>query len=462
MKKNHRLLIIAALLLLIITVLWGWGNNYASQSTIPQHVQLSSWHIGTLPMDTFRKQLKVKMEQLGQTPVEFTFGNSGVEPIKTTLNQLGITYHVNSFLLTLDKMKKGPLWKRVMARFCFPKSWTLQFQWEEKQWREHLSPHWEESTFGHPVQATREITSDDQVHYTPEKTVFRIDRIQLKQLLRAAIPHRWQQKQQKQTITIEVPLQKKEPPVTVASLQAEGIERKIIEFSTRLVRKNNGGVHNIDAVARTIHNMILKPDAIFDYKSVITAAGKKYGFKQAPIIFNGKLVPGIGGGICQVSGTIYNAVLRTGLEIVERHNHSLSVPYLPMGLDATFSEGHINFRFRNTTSKHLMIRAYVKDNQLTVQFFGTMDQQLSYNLETKTLKILPPDVKYVNNPKLPLGQYETIKSGRQGYIVEVYRRKLIDGVEVARERISIDTYSPQPTLIAVNREKIKQEPEKKA
>ncbi len=69
--------------------------------------------------------------------------------------------------------------------------------------------------------------------------------------------------------------------------------------------------------------MVLKPGEIFDYGQVIAKAEKTYGFREAPVILNGKLVPGIGGGICQVSSTVYNAALRTGLEIVERRNHSL-------------------------------------------------------------------------------------------------------------------------------------------
>lgn len=447
MKKIHALFIILASLLLVGTALWGWAHSYASQSTIPPNVHLSTWNIGSQSMDTFREQLKDKMKELEQTPFELSFKGTNIEPIQTTLADLGVTYDADPILRALDKMKEGSLWERIQARYNFPTSWTLQFRWNKDVWAKRLTTDWEAQTFGKPVNAKREITKDDSIRYTPEKAVYRIDRVQLEQLIRASIPHTWNDGR---TIALEVPMQKTNPPVTVASLQAEGIERKIIEFSTSFVQADDGRTHNVNAAAQTIHDMVLKPGEIFDYDKVIAETEKKYGFKEAPVIFNGKLVPGIGGGICQVSSTLYNAVLRTGLEIVERRNHSLPVSYLPIGLDATFSQGYINFRFKNTTGKHLMIRTAAVNDRLIIKFFGTMDKGVSYRMETKTLKVLEPTIKYVKNPNLPIGSHETIQRGKQGYTVESYRIKLVNGKEVERKKMFVDTYRPQPTLIAVN------------
>src|SRR5690606_20121148 len=117
----------------------------------------------------------------------------------------------------------------------------------------------------------------------------------------------------------------------------------------------------------------------------IARAEELYEYREAPVILNGKLVPGIGCGICQVSSTLYNAVLRSGLEIVERRNHSLPVAYLPIGQDATYAGGAINFRFKNTTGKHLIIRTEVKDRELIVKLFGTMPDNVRYDVESVTL-----------------------------------------------------------------------------
>ncbi|WP_019424750.1 VanW family protein [Paenibacillus sp. OSY-SE] len=447
MKKIHALFIILASLLLAVTALWGWGHSYASQATIPPQVRISSWDVSGQSIEGFRQELSERIQQLERTPFIFTFGSSGVDPVKTTLSELGVQYDAGEILIALQRLQEGSLLDRIKARWKFPKEWTLRFHWKENVWKERLTPGWETKSFGKPVNAVRKIADGDQVQYTPEKTVYRIDRMQMEQLIRAAIPHTWHEGQ---TIAIEVPLVVSEPPVTMASLKAEGIERKIVEFSTSFVQAEDGRTHNVMSAAKTIDDMVLKPGDVFDYDKVIAETEKKYGFKEAPVIYNGKLVPGIGGGICQVSSTLYNAVLRTGLEIVERRNHSLPVSYLPIGLDATFSQGYINFKFKNTTGKHLLIRTTAENNRLSIKFFGTMDSNVSYKMETKTVKVLEPAIKYVKNADLPVGGHETLQRGKKGYVVESYRIKLMNGKQVERQRIAVDTYRPQPTLVAVN------------
>lgn len=166
------------------------------------------------------------------------------------------------------------------------------------------------------------------------------------------------------------------------------------------------------------------------------------------MIVNGRLTPGIGGGICQVSSTVYNAALLTGLDIVERRNHSLPVKYLPKGLDATFASGAINFRFKNNTGKSLLIHAKVQGGYLTVKFFGTFPENVTYELESRTVETLGVPVKYVSSNVLPEGVEQVLQNGQPGYIVETVRIKKVDGKVVETQTISRDTYKAQNRLIA--------------
>lgn len=448
MKKRYIGLAGVALLLLIAAaVCWSWAQRYAYSTAIPDNVILSDWAIGGMEQDEFEQQLKERIEALEQTPVTFTFPGTEVNSVSTTLAKLGVHYQADQLIAALKKLQEGGLWERIEARRQFKANWALQFSWDNQVWKQRFHSQWEIQTFGKPVNATRTITKDDKVVYTPDQAVFRLDRMQMEQVIRVAIPSEWHKGD---TLTIEVPLIKQDAPVTVKSLKAEGIDRKIIEISTFLKPGDAGRIHNVVSAAKTINDMVLKPGDIFDYEKVIAETEKAYGFQEAPVIFNGKLVPGIGGGICQVSSTLYNAVLRTGLEIVERRNHSLPVAYLPIGLDATFSEGYINFRFKNTTGKNLLIRTSSENNQLTIKLFGTLEDNVTYKMETKTVQVIQPTVKYVKNSSLPVGSQETIQKGKQGYKVESYRIKLVDGKEVSREKMYVDTYKAQPTLIAVN------------
>ncbi|UUZ82649.1 VanW family protein [Paenibacillus sp. P26] len=184
---------------------------------------------------------------------------------------------------------------------------------------------------------------------------------------------------------------------------------------------SEGRVHNVRSTAATIQDVLLKPGEVFNYAPYIEQTEKTFGFKEAPVIVNGKLVPGIGGGICQVSSTLYNAVLRAGLAIVERRSHSLPVSYVPLGQDATFASGHINFKFKNSTEHYLLIRTMSDDRSLTVKLFGQTPQNLTYDVESVTVETLRPPVKYVLNPALPAGKQETVVQGKPGYVVETYR-----------------------------------------
>ncbi|MNZ75027.1 Vancomycin B-type resistance protein VanW [compost metagenome] len=249
---------------------------------------------------------------------------------------------------------------------------------------------------------------------------------------------------------IKIPLILQQPAATIEGLKKEGITRKIAEYSTNLSGSAAGRIHNVDAAARSIDGMILPPDGIFDYASIVEAAETNYGFREAPVILSGKLVPGVGGGICQVSSTLYNAAIRAGLKIVERKNHSLPVSYVPKGQDATFATGYINFRFQNTSKAHLLITAQVEGGQLTIKLFGDSPENTSYDIESITTDVLPVQNKYVANPSLPSGSQEIILEGKPGYIVETYQIKKVNGKVSQRLRLSRDTYPAQPTVIAVH------------
>ncbi|MNZ35744.1 Vancomycin B-type resistance protein VanW [compost metagenome] len=194
----------------------------------------------------------------------------------------------------------------------------------------------------------------------------------------------------------------------------------------------------------------MPPDEIFDYSSIVEAAEHNFGFREAPVIVNGKLVPGVGGGICQVSSTLYNVAIRAGLEIVERRNHTLPVSYVPKGQDATFAKGFINFRFKNTTNHHLLIYAKVQNGQLTIKLFGDTPENTYYDIESITTEVLPAANKYVVSSSIPSGSQEIILEGKPGYIVETYRTTLVNGKPIKRIRLSRDTYPAQAAVIAVH------------
>ncbi|MGR6546043.1 VanW family protein [Paenibacillus tundrae] len=451
MKKIHVAVIAMFSILLFGSASYGMIYMYVNQPSLPQKVQVGGWQIGGMNRADVMLELDERLQQLADWPVTLELDEPLAKTLTFTAAQTGAHYDAASFRLAMKQLEEGNLWERAYARYHLAEDWTVELTYDVASLKTQLSPAWEKETFGSPSNAVRRITSSDKIQYIPEKGVRRIAWDELTRQLQVKLPHDFSAldlEGKPDSIRIQLPLYTMKPEVTVDSLRSEGIERKIIQFSTGLSNSSEGRVHNVSAAAEAIHGMILEPGAIFDYEKIVQKAEKEFGFREAPVIVNGRLTPGIGGGICQVSSTIYNAALLTGLDIVERRNHSLPVKYLPKGLDATFASGAINFRFKNNTEKSLLIHAEVNNHRLVVKFFGTFPENVSYALESRTIETLSVPVKYVSSNVLPDGAQQVLQNGQPGYIVETVRTKRVDGKVVESKTISRDTYKAQNRLIA--------------
>ncbi|RRJ62241.1 vancomycin resistance protein [Paenibacillus oralis] len=477
MKKNRLAMISIGLVIITGSLLLGGLHLYAGQGTIPRGTVVAGLPLGGRQSADALGLLNEEIALILKKKVIL----SADESEKTlTWQETGISFDTSSFRAAVRQLGAGTLWERVQTRKNFPKQWELKITLNEKKLHAIFPPSWEKSQFGDPTDAVRTITPDDQIRYLPEKTAQRVDWERFAPALAKSAETEWSRRLVERRrpgsgdgsgpgdgnasgekspgeyapgasapVRLVVPLRTVQPKVTVTTLKKEGIRRKIVQFSTGLLTSGAGRIHNVDAAARSIDGKVLAPGEIFDYGKAVEYAEKTYGFREAPVIFAGKLVPGVGGGICQVSSTLYNAAVRAGLDIVERRNHSVPVSYLPKGQDATFAQGHINFRFKNTSGHHLLIRAEVENKRLTVKLFGDLPENVAYAIESRTMEVIPAPEKHVVNGALPAGSKQLVLPGKQGYVVETYRIKKIDGRTVERIRISEDIYPAQPAVIAV-------------
>lgn len=451
MKKIHAALIAGFGLMLAGSLAAGGLHLYATQPTLPANTAIAGWEVGGMNIAEVKAGMNSRLQAMEATPLMLKAKNNA--GLQVTLKQAGVTYEAGDFLQALKTLTDGTLMERVQARRSWSGSWNMEIQLQTAQLKSLLNPEWEKASFGVPVDAVRRITGDDQVVYTPGTSSYEVDWQALELAMQAAVPTRLAADgtlQDKQ-IQLEVPLAVKQPKITLQALKDQGIDRKIVQFSTSLGASGPGRSFNVEAAAKAVNGTVLPPDAVFDYGKAIQKAQTEYGFREAPVIVNGKLQPGTGGGICQVSSTLYNAALRSGLEIVERRNHSLPVSYLPKGQDATFAEGYINFRFRNNTGKYLIIKSEVQGRTLTIKLFGTFPKNVNYSIESRTVEVLPPTDKYVSDASLPKGGTRVLLAGKTGYVVETYITRHVDGAAVERNLLSRDTYYAQKRIIAINR-----------
>lgn len=233
--------------------------------------------------------------------------------------------------------------------------------------------------------------------------------------------------------------------VTALSLQEKGIEGLMISFSTEFDISNPDRMHNLSLASAALDNRLLAPGEIFSVNALIGNTTPDKGYKKAPVIFGGEIIQGYGGGLCQVSSTLYNAVLLADIEILERHHHQFAVPYLPPGRDATIEYGSRDFLFRNNKDHHLLINALIRGNRLTFRLFGApLAQQVE--ITTQKLAVLEPPLRVIYDPELPAGA-EEIDQGDPGYVVEVWKTVYRDGKEESRVLLSVDSYTPYPTFV---------------
>lgn len=170
---------------------------------------------------------------------------------------------------------------------------------------------------------------------------------------------------------VTIQIVKTMPSITEAELRSKIFTGELAHYSSKYNPKKTNRSHNVALAAQKINGKILAPGEVFSYNDTVGRRTIANGFLNAPVYENGKSVDGIGGGVCQVSSTLYSAVLYADLGIVTRSNHSLPVSYVPLGQDATVADGSIDFKFQNTTDYPIKIEAAASNGTVTISLIGT-------------------------------------------------------------------------------------------
>ncbi|KIL75534.1 Vancomycin B-type resistance protein VanW [Bacillus badius] len=170
--------------------------------------------------------------------------------------------------------------------------------------------------------------------------------------------------------SITLPMKEVHPRVN-SELLAEISSKEIGRFTTYFSKRHKERSYNILLAAKAINNHIVFPGEKFSFNKVVGERTEKKGYKRAPVIIKGEMAEDIGGGICQVSSTLFNAVNLEGIEIVERYSHSRKVPYVPPGKDATVSWWGPDFVFKNEYDHPIIIRAASYDGKMIIRVLSS-------------------------------------------------------------------------------------------
>ena len=246
-------------------------------------------------------------------------------------------------------------------------------------------------------------------------------------------------------IAIDLPVKIQSPRVTSESLSY--INDLLGIYTTQFNAGNKNRSQNIVLSSKAINGTVLMPSETFSFNERVGPRSGARGYLDAPVIFKGELVEGLGGGVCQVSSTIYNSALISNLKIVERVNHSIPSTYVPKGLDATVSYGVLDFKFQNTFSQPIYIESTVHGNQLTIKIYGLKTDNRVVKIETKETEFVKRGVEIKYDANLLQGLQRVEQEGRDGYKVTTYKVVNENGVEIERNVVSKDYYRPQKQII---------------
>lgn len=250
---------------------------------------------------------------------------------------------------------------------------------------------------------------------------------------------------------VKIPLKITTPNITTNKIGTEAFPDLLATYTTSFSTSNVNRTTNIKLSSNKINGVVLMPGEEFSYNKVVGQRTAAKGYKSAPVYVGGKVVNDIGGGICQVSSTLYNTALRANLEIVKRSNHRFATGYVPLSTDATVSWGGPEFIFKNSRKYPIKIVSTVTGGKVKVDIYGCKEEvEYDVTIQSVTLQTISMKTEYRTNTSLPAGTTKTVQKGHPGYKSKAYRILKLNGNVISKQLLSTDTYAQLPTIIEKN------------
>ena len=248
----------------------------------------------------------------------------------------------------------------------------------------------------------------------------------------------------------EIALKITKPKKTVKDIGTEAFPDLLATFSTNYQASNVSRTTNLKLASNKINGTVILPNEEFSYNKVVGERTISAGYKMAATYSNGQVVDGLGGGICQISSTLYDAVVMANLNVTTRRNHQFVTSYVPAGKDATVVWGSQDFKFVNSRKYPVRIVATVEGGVATVQIWGIKEEvEYDISIETKKVATIEYTTQYVQDTSLPVGQQKVIQAGNNGRKVEAYKVTKLNGQVVSTTLLSRDTYNAMKRIVHV-------------
>lgn len=369
------------------------------------------------------------------------------QKVETTLKEMGLSVQEMDRLIqeAVDYGKKGSMWKRyrqmkklVKKPLVIQEIFTLDKESANAVFEEKVIPLENGATDA----VIRKTVSGFDIE--AEKEGKTVDVEQSLEKITTSLNQDWDH----EDLAVEMVLKKDMPRITAADL--EQIQDELGTFSTDA----GGGERwqNLKTGVGKLNGVVLMPGEEISVYDTTAPYDEEHGYVEAGAYENGQVVPAYGGGICQVSSTLYNAVIYAELEILERYPHSMTVDYVEPSRDAAIAGGYMDFRFKNPYDAPIYIYGTIDGaNQLIITIYGkeTRPKNRKVEFESETLSTEEYAVVYKENPELSLGEIKYTGNPHVGKEARLWKIVYKDGKEVSREEFNTSNYSKSDEIIEV-------------
>lgn len=252
-----------------------------------------------------------------------------------------------------------------------------------------------------------------------------------------------------------IPLKVTKANKTVADLGERAFPDLLASYTTRYDAGNVNRSTNLSTACKKINNYVLQPGETFSYNQTLGKRTVENGFREAHIFTSSGVEDGMGGGICQISSTLYNTVVLSNLDIVERHNHMYDPEYVDQGRDATVSYGSLDFKFKNTRKYPIKISAYISGGVATVSIYGIKEEnEPKVQISSTVTSTIPCAVKTIEDSSLAAGEEQVVTRGMNGYKSVTYKYLYYPDGRVEKIQLSADSYATITKVVKVGTQKI--------
>jgi vancomycin resistance protein YoaR len=244
---------------------------------------------------------------------------------------------------------------------------------------------------------------------------------------------------------------------STAAAKAMGITGIVGSFETEYGGDPNR-IHNVELVSHLIDGTLIAPGATFSFNDTTGERSAAKGFLEAPVIVNGELQTGLGGGVCQVSTTVFNAAYEAGLRITARTNHALYISHYPLGRDATVDYPDIDLKFVNDTTHWLLLRTFVNPSSLSVVLYGTPQHRRVVSIAQPLTVVAQPPVQKTVDATLKPGEVVVDDSGVPAQSTSVERKVYSASGTLLSDETWYSSYRAQPKIVRVGPKQPKKKP----